>query len=95
MPLPRASPAKFMERVARATPSPHVWGRMVALAHFLAAFKAAFLNEGSSTRFNIRSAFIRCRHLLEALLFDWHPFEHGEDSLALSRYIRSVRPRHA
>ena len=84
-----------MERVAQATPSPHVRGRMVALAHFLAAFKAAFLNEGSSTRFNISAAFSRCRHLLEALLFDWHQFEHGGDSLALSRFIRDVLARHA
>ena len=68
---------------------------MVALAHFLADFKAAFLLEGSPTRHNIRASFSRCQHLLDALLFNWHPFEHGEDSLALSRHLRNVRSRHA
>ncbi len=35
-------PAQFMERVAGATPSSSVRGTVVALAHILAAFKAAF-----------------------------------------------------
>ncbi len=68
---------------------------MVALAHFLAAFKADFLQECSPIRHNIRASFARCHHLLEALLFDWHPFEHGEDNLALSRHIGLVRARQA
>ena len=95
IPLPGASPSQHMDRVARATPSPHVQGRVLALGHFLAAFEEAFLDPNSPSRGHPRGSFSRCRHLLEALLFDWHPFEHGEDHLALSRHIRAVRARHA
>ena len=94
IPLPGASPLLHMDRTARATPSPHVRGRVVALAHFLATFKEAFLLPGESMG-NIAMAFNRVQHLLPALLFDWHPFAHGEDDLALSRHIRQVRARHA
>ena len=92
IPLGGASPLADMERVARATPSPHVRGRVVALAHFLAAFKDAFLRPGQS-RGDIAASFRRVQHLLQALLFDWHPYQHGEDTLALSRFIREVRAR--
>ena len=88
IPLEGASPLANMERVARATPSPHVRGRVVALAHFLAAFKEAFLMPGQS-RGDIVASFRRVQHLLQALLFDWHPYQHGEDALALSRFIRA------
>jgi hypothetical protein len=97
LPLPGSSPEQYLEHVARATPSPHVRGRVAALAHFLAAFRAAFLLEGSGgspTRFLIQSSFLRCHRLLEALLFNWPTCKHGEDRLALSRHLRSVRTRH-
>ena len=93
IPLGGASPLANMERVARATPSPQVRGRLVALAHFVAAFKTAFLQPGSPSRGDISASFNRVQHLLQALLFDWHPYQHGEDPLALSRFIRQVRAR--
>ena len=92
IPLGGASPLADMERVARATPSPHVRGRVVALAHFLAAFKDAFLRPGQS-RGDIAASFRRVQHLLQALLFDWHPHQDGDDTLSLSRFIRQVRAR--
>ena len=67
-------PLHHMERVARAAPFSDVWGRVLAaLGHFLAAFKVAYLAADSPTRSNAKTLFSRCRHLLEALLFGWHP----------------------
>ncbi len=91
-PLEGSDPIPHMDRIARATPSPHVRGRVVALAHFLAAFKDAFLLPGQS-RGDITASFSRVQHLLPALLFDWHPYQHAEDPLALTRFIRQVEAR--
>jgi hypothetical protein len=43
IPLKGASPLTHRDRVARATPFPRMSGRVMALAHFLAAFKEAYL----------------------------------------------------
>ena len=94
IPLVGAAPLLHMDRTAQAIPSPHVRGRVLALAHFLAAFKEAFLLPGHSQG-DISASFTRVQHLLQALLFDWHPYPHGEDALALTRHIRRVRARHA